>query len=585
MKHIIITIFTLIFLILAPLYGQELSTGNISLVFCPLTPADALKSNTADIYSNELKTSLINLARFDIFHPKEEQLKTLETITLDDAVKIGIESGVDFVLFGTVAEEGDDIILHISIINPRIEAEVLALNIQTNIEMYRYDFKRLSLEIEQASMVASESALEYIKAYMEYGNYEKAQSALRNYVAMKRTMGKHLTLEEQAIKNEVDSSLAKIYVDEAERFLEADFFLEAQIRNKKALDLTPDNEIVKEQQIRIEERLDEYRGQELKSNLVIIDSLAMRKDFLAAMAIIDNLESNGIQGIELSAKKFEISSKIRAGQAYVKAKDFFRENEFDSALYEIEKAILLDESNVEYKTLQFDITKKMRIVAQNEEAWLRYEDEFDQFNNYSLFLKPKAPLHMESISYTDLTLTWSEPQGTFLENREIKLKGVGLREAWFFTNPFPFLDLPFSSMSLRPYAAGEIIYTYADSYSAVQSAGHNGIDYLSWICSTLNIYGGLDFQFFSFSLSGGLMAGMGILVNSNESVFTTNSSLNTESSQASFIMPLGGEIRLAWYLSEMVQLGFIYHGGSLVQDKWELAEWHQFDLLIGVKVY
>jgi hypothetical protein len=101
------------------------------------------------------------------------------------------------------------------------------------------------------------------------------------------------------------------------------FFLEAQIRNKKALDLTPDNEIVKEQQIRIEERLDEYRGQELKSNLVIIDSLAMRKDFLAAMAIIDNLESNGIQGIELSAKKFEISSKIRAGQAYVKAKRFF----------------------------------------------------------------------------------------------------------------------------------------------------------------------------------------------------------------------------------------------------------------------
>lgn len=557
---------------------------NISIVLSTLRSSDPDTRRRTEMYTEELKTALVELSRFDII-TSTENVESGEELTKEQAIVLGQEKLSDFVLYGTVTENERSITFYLYMVSPQTGMDVLAETRKTSQEMYVFDLKRLALQIEQATIIASEEALDYVRTYMDYENWERAYEVMQNYIKLIEISGDYLNSEETEMKDTIEHNLAQLFSDQAQRFLDAQLYLEAQVRNKKALDFEPENELFVAQQLEIERSLSLFREEEMKASLQTVRNLISREDFVTASVILEGVENTGEDSVEISSLRTLINNKLDSLDHYEQALKSYRQNEMNTARFHIEAARQLDSGNPSILSLQQDIYRRSQALEKDDQLWQSYEKEVEGINSFNLFLKSKKPLHLETISYNYSDVIWQESSGSSLSEKNKVLNGIELNETWLFKNPFPFLDLSLDSASLRPYASGSLSAGFRESNFAVQQGAVNGFGTDSDALYMLSAGGGLNLQILSFALFGGIHSGMGLWNERSREVYTTDSSLDSKDSSLLFVGHTGGELGLAWYPTEKLQLALVLRRSFFFKEGLMDSRLNQVTLGLGFRMY
>ncbi|MCK5675357.1 MAG: hypothetical protein KAH95_18385, partial [Spirochaetales bacterium] len=424
----------------------------------------------------------------------------------------GRDKEADFVLYGVLNRDGSDIQIYITLLDPVSEQNILAENMITSKEAIEADLETLSEKIVQQISISSQDSIEYLKAYYESGNWERAWEI---YNEISRS-SESLNTEIQKYGRVIIDNLSMKYSRDAELLLESGSFDAARASISRAIELKPGTKNYESLKSRIEEDFSTYREEEKNIVLETLHELIRSEQYRSADVILLKLEDSGFSG---DADVVVVRNRVRQGleelDFYTAARNAYKNHNYIEARLQLNNAMTINSIKAEYIELQIRINEREAQEIKNQRTWDKYSSDLTSFDPFLLFIQVKEPKWFLTISYSYNSLIYSVT-GTVLEEDSIDMQGVEFTFSRFLPPFIDFLVLDSELFGLKPTLMGDISFCTGVEKSSILATGIRSTG-----GSTAYIGGtaGLSLTAFAFTLGGGITLQTGTFAKIDKDVF------------------------------------------------------------------
>lgn len=529
------------------LAGEDLPV----LIITPLLGLGEMSKNQARIYNESLRTFLIQSNRLKVVDDIGSTEKG-EPLTLEQATALGKNKNADFVLYGTINKEGNDIHLNVTLLNPVTGDNLLAEQLLTQKESMETDLKLLSEKVVHQASIVSFSSLDYLKAYMGSKNWERAWETYVNY---KRTVQEIDPVVEN-YGRKIAVNLARSCYDDAVNLLKSGSFDNARSSVARALELDPGKAEYEALKVQIEKEYTAYKENEKEAVLAAINELVREERYRSADVMMARLENAGFAGdSDVIIIRNEVDRGIEELDYYQAARNSFAKHDYVAARLKLNNAMRLNPDKADYADFLKRINHREELELRNKRTWDRYSVEISSLNPFSLFVEAKNPYRFISLSYIFWTLSYSAVDGTTIDQPDIAMRGVEVSYFHYFDQFIPFLKFDSEIFSLKPTVVADISFARGTEKDALTGGG---IAKSSGTVLNLGGTGGLSMTGFSFTLGAGLSLQTGAFVKSYNEVYPYGDGNETQSALWNYSLGVGFDSWLAWYPVDRIQLSLRY---------------------------
>ena len=410
------------------------------LAIIPFRAGPGLQESEAKLLTDMLVTRVANSWEFTLIDAAD---RFLPEEGLSQAVALGKELGVDYLLYGSAAERQG--LLHtLRMLDVFVEELVVAEEVRIDPGELERESDRLARRVLSAAAGATRISIQDVDLYIRVGNYGAARRALDAYV---RKNGEGAATKERDLV--VNRELARRSADQARRFLRAYLFDEAE-RAAAAADRldprVPEYEALKEQIIIGREK---QAGMELSALLEESERLLQEFNYPGAQALVKLYRERGGDDPGAGSIEAAIEAGFEEERVWADARRAVAVRDYARARTSVRRALELNPDNPDYTAFLRQIdAEEVRDVA-NREKWELYKSEIVNLDKFALFVEKKPTRNFELLSYARPVVRFRELE-TLHEYSEA-LSGVQGSLLWAALPPFP---TPLSSADLHVLAAG-----------------------------------------------------------------------------------------------------------------------------------
>lgn len=526
---------------------SSLFSGNLPvLIFTPLVKGEEISKGDTGNYNEIFRGYLINNSRISLIDDIGVSREG-EVLSLQSAISLGRRKQADFVLYGVLSRDGSDIQIFVTLLDPVSEQNILAENMITSREYIEADLETLSEQIVQQISISSQDSIEYLKAYYESGNWERAWEI---YIEISRN-SESRNSEIQEYGRVIIDNLSMKFFRDAELLLESGSFDAARASISKAIELKPGTKDYESLKSKIEEDFSRYREDEKNIVLKTLNELIRSEQYRSADVILLKLED---AGFSTDADVVVVRNRVRQGleelDFYTAARNAYKNHDYIEARLQLNNAMTINSIKAEYIELQMRINEREAQEIRNQRTWDKYSSDLTSFDPFLLFIQVKEPEWFLTVSYNSNKLVYSVT-GTVLEEESIDMQGVELTFSRFLPPFLDFMVLDSDLFGLKPTLIGDISLCTGVEKSSISATGIRSTG-----GSTAYIGGtaGVSLTAFAFTFGGGITLQTGTFVKIDKDVFPYDESSNTSSLLWDYTLGIGLDLWFSWYPFEGVQI-------------------------------